>query len=120
VAIGLRWLWQCWPAGPTWRWRRIPNWLTVPGLLAGHCADAAGERVAGLRPPCGSRVGTAAAVALVFLRSPWGAGAGKLGCSFGFIVGPVRCLNLLMGSFSVAGIMAVVLVIYKRRSRNAA
>ena len=24
-----------WAGGLDWRYRRIPNWLTVPGLLAG-------------------------------------------------------------------------------------
>jgi prepilin peptidase CpaA len=50
----------------------------------------------------------------VFLRS-LGAGDWKLAGALGAFVGPGALLDLLMGSIFVAGIMALGLVIYKRR-----
>ncbi|MGB8579814.1 MAG: A24 family peptidase [Candidatus Sulfotelmatobacter sp.] len=32
-----------------WRWRRIPNWLTVPGLLAGIAVNAALNGLSGVK-----------------------------------------------------------------------
>ncbi|MGB8579815.1 MAG: hypothetical protein WCD47_03275 [Candidatus Sulfotelmatobacter sp.] len=50
----------------------------------------------------------------VLLRS-LGAGDWKLAGALGAIVGPGALLDLLMGSIFVAGVMALGLVIYKRR-----
>ena len=80
------------PAGLTdWRWRRIPNWLTVPALLAGIAANAALNGMSGLKTSLlGAGFGTIAAVAICFLRS-LGAGDWKLAGALGAIVGPERC-----------------------------
>jgi prepilin peptidase CpaA len=50
----------------------------------------------------------------VLLRS-LGAGDWKLAGALGAFVGPAMLINLLVGSIFVAGIMALGLVIYKRR-----
>jgi len=98
-----------------WRWRRIPNWLTVPGLLAGVAANAAVSGLNGVKTSLlGAGLGLLLLLPFVLLRS-LGAGDWKLAGALGAIVGPGALLDLLMGSIFVAGIMALVLIIYKRR-----
>lgn len=103
-------------AGVTdWRSRRIPNWLTVLGLLVGIAANAAVSGVSGLKTSLlGAGLGLLLLLPFVFLRS-LGAGDWKLAGALGAFVGPGILLDLLMGSVFVAGIMALGLVIYKRR-----
>lgn len=104
--------------GTDWRWRRIPNWLTVPGLLAGVAANAAVSGVSGAKTSLlGAGLGLLLLLPFVFLRS-LGAGDWKLAGALGSIVGPGTLLDLLMGSILVAGIMALALVIYRRRVRE--
>jgi prepilin peptidase CpaA len=104
--------------GTDWRWRRIPNWLTVPGLVAGIAANAAISGLSGVRTSLlGAGLGLLLLLPFVLLRS-LGAGDWKLAGALGAIVGPGALLDLLMGSIFVAGIMAILLVIYKRRFKE--
>lgn len=98
-----------------WRSRRIPNWLTVPGFAAGVAASAALGGWSGLRE---SLLGTSLAFALLlpfWLLKSLGAGDLKFAAAIGAYTGPGRLLDILIGSVFVAGVMALVLVIYKRR-----
>jgi prepilin peptidase CpaA len=65
----------------------------------------------------GAGLGLAVLLPFVFLRS-LGAGDWKLAGALGAFVGWEVILNLLMGSVLVAGVMALGLVIYKRRFRQ--
>jgi prepilin peptidase CpaA len=100
------------------RWRRIPNWITVPGLLIGVALNATFGGWTGLK---GSLLGAALGLALllpfVLLRS-LGAGDWKLAAALGAFTGPGLLIDLLLASIFVAGVMAVALVIYKRRTRQ--
>lgn len=99
-----------------WRFRRIPNWLTVSGLIAGIAANAIVGRWGGLKTSLlGAGLGLLLLLPFVLLRS-LGAGDWKLAGALGACVGPAVLADLLMGSIFVAGIMAVALVIYKRRT----
>jgi prepilin peptidase CpaA len=106
-------------AGVTdWRSRRIPNWLTVPGFLVGVSANVLAGGWAGLRTSLlGAGLGLLVLLPFVFLRS-LGAGDWKLAGALGAFVGWAVLANLLMGSLLVAGIMALGLVIYKRRFKE--
>jgi prepilin peptidase CpaA len=98
-----------------WRTRRIPNWLTVTGLIVGIVANAALDGRTGLKASLlGAALGLGLLLPFVLLRS-LGAGDWKLAGALGACVGPAVLANLLVGSIFVAGIMAVALVIYKRR-----
>lgn len=102
-----------------WRSRRIPNWLTVPGLLVGVAANvlAQGWR-SGLKASLlGAGLGLLLLLPFVLLRS-LGAGDWKLAGALGAFVGPGALVDLLMGSIFLAGIMAFGLVIYKRRFKE--
>jgi prepilin peptidase CpaA len=101
-----------------WRSRRIPNWLTVPGLLVGVSANVLASGWAGLRTSLlGAGLGLLVLLPFVFLRS-LGAGDWKLAGALGAFVGPRVLAVLLMGSVFVAGVMALGLVIYKRRFKQ--
>jgi prepilin peptidase CpaA len=98
-----------------WRSRRIPNWLTVPGLLIGIAANTAIGGWAGLKASLlGAGLGLLLLLPFVFIRS-LGAGDWKLAGALGAFVGPGILVDVLMGSIFVAGIMALGLVIYKGR-----
>jgi prepilin peptidase CpaA len=100
------------------RSRRIPNWLTVSGLVIGIAANTAAGGWGGLKTSLlGAAVGLALLLPFVLLRS-LGAGDWKLAGSLGAFAGPGILVDLLLGSVFVAGVMAVALVIYKRRVRQ--
>jgi prepilin peptidase CpaA len=100
------------------RSRRIPNWLTVPGLLIGLAANTVLSGWSGLKTSLlGAAIGLALLLPFVLLRS-LGAGDWKLAGSLGAFTGPGILMNLLLGSVFVAGVMAVGLVIYKGRVRQ--
>ena len=100
------------------RSRRIPNWLTVSGLVIGIAANTALGGWGGLKTSLlGAAVGLALLLPFVLLRS-LGAGDWKLAGVLGAFVGPGILVDLLLGSVFVAGVMAVALVIYKGRVRQ--
>jgi prepilin peptidase CpaA len=98
------------------RWRRIPNWVTVPGLLIGVAVNTALSGWTGLKASLlGAAIGLALLIPFVLLRS-LGAGDWKLAGALGAFTGPGLLVDLLLASIFVAGVMAVALVIYKRRT----
>ena len=53
-----------------WRCRRIPNWLTVPGLLVGIAANATASGLSGLKASLlGAGLGLLLLLPFVYLRS---------------------------------------------------
>jgi prepilin peptidase CpaA len=101
-----------------WRSRRIPNWLTVPGLLVGIAANAVAGGWGGLKTSLlGAGLGLLVLLPFVFIRS-LGAGDWKLAGALGAFLGWRALADVLMGSVFVAGIMALGLVIYKRRMKE--
>jgi prepilin peptidase CpaA len=101
-----------------WRSRRIPNWLTVPGFVVGVSVNVLAWGWVGLKASLlGAGLGLLVLLPFVFLRS-LGAGDWKLAGALGAFVGWQVLADLLMGSVFVAGIMALGLVIYKRRFKE--
>ncbi len=97
------------------RSRRIPNWLTVPGFIVGVAANTIFRGRSGLESSLiGALVGLGLLLPFVLLRS-LGAGDWKLAGALGAFAGRELLIDLLIGSVFVAGLMAMALVIYKRR-----
>lgn len=98
-----------------WRSRRIPNWLTVSGLTAGIVVNTVLFRWSGLKSALfGAALGLGLLLPFVLLRA-LGAGDWKLAGALGASLGPRELVAVLMGTILVAGIMALGVVIWKRR-----
>ena len=108
-------------AGVTdWRSRRIPNWITVPGLFAGLLLNFYVYGLAGVEQ---SLLGIALGLALLFpflwIRA-LGAGDWKLMGAIGAVVGPHHLLIVLLWTVLVNGAMAAAMILWKKRVRQTA
>jgi prepilin peptidase CpaA len=98
-----------------WRSRRIPNWLTMSGAVLGIAANSAADGWSGSKSSLlGLGLGLALLLPFVLVRA-LGAGDWKLAGAMGSFLGPRPLLGVLMVAVLVAGVMAMVLIIYKRR-----
>jgi len=115
VVLGCAVLLACAAGWMDLRSRRIPNWLTVPGLLLGIALRAATGGWVGLKTALlGAGLGLLLLLPFVLLKA-LGAGDWKLAGALGAFVGPGLLTDLLLASIFVAGLMALGLIIYKRR-----
>jgi prepilin peptidase CpaA len=98
-----------------WRYRRIPNWLTVPALFLGIMANSV---LAGWHGAKSSVEGAGLALGLllplVLLRT-LGAGDWKLMGAVGAFLGPILFLFVLVGSLFASGLMAMVAMMRTHR-----
>ena len=96
-----------------WRYRRIPNWLTIGGLIAGLVLQAtlgAGwvEAV--------TAIGLALAIYVpLWLLRAVGAGDVKLMAAIGAFPGPREWLAIFLITAVLGGIVALIVVLCKRR-----
>jgi prepilin peptidase CpaA len=98
-----------------WRWRRIPNWLTVPTLLLGIALNWFATGWAGAKESLlGAGLGLGLLLPFVLIRG-LGAGDWKLAGALGAFLGPSRLVTVLLGTILVAGLMAVILIIWTKR-----
>src|SRR3982074_3257988 len=101
-----------------WRYRRIPNWLTVSGFAAGIAVNTILYRWPGLKAALlGTLLGLGLLLPFVLVRS-LGAGDWKLAGALGACLGPRQLLSVLMGTILVAGVMALAVVIWKGRLKR--
>ena len=101
-----------------WRYRRIPNWLTVSGFAAGVVVNTILYRWPGLKAALlGSLLGLGLLLPFVLIRS-LGAGDWKLAGALGACLGPQQLLSVLAGTILVAGVMALGMVIWKGRLKR--
>ena len=112
LAVGAGWT--------DWKWRRIPNWLTLPALLVGFAVNTVFGRWAGAKDSLlGLLLGFGVMLPFVLLKA-LGAGDLKLVSALGAILGPGRLLDVLFVAVLVAGVMAIVLIIWRGRVRQTA
>ncbi len=100
------------------RSRRIPNWLTMSAFIIAVAANSFYGGWSGLKMAIlGTVLGLGLLFPFVLLRS-LGAGDWKLAGALGAFTGPSLLIDLLLLSVFVAGMMALMLVIYKGRVRE--
>lgn len=98
-----------------WRQRRIPNWLTVSGLVVGLAGNSIAYGWPGAKLSLeGAGLGLLLLLPFVIMRA-MGAGDWKLAGAAGAFLGPQRLLVALAGAILLAGLMAVILIVYRRR-----
>jgi prepilin peptidase CpaA len=101
-----------------WRSRRIPNWLTVPGLILGIALNSALHGWRGTKDSLlGAALGLGLLLPFVLIRS-LGAGDWKLIGAVGAFLGPAHLIAVLIATMLVAGVMALALIVYKGRVRQ--
>lgn len=101
-----------------WRFRRIPNWLTVSGAALGIAVNSALFGWSGAKSALlGLVAGLGILLPFVLIRSI-GAGDWKLAGALGACVGPRQLMSVLVGTVLLAGLMALVVVIYKGRLKQ--
>ena len=101
-----------------WRTRRIPNWLTVPSLFIGLFLHS---WIAGWRGALFALEGAGLALVLLLplvLMRALGAGDWKLMAALGAFMGPWMLLFVLVASVLVAGLMAIVVMIQRKRVKT--
>jgi prepilin peptidase CpaA len=98
-----------------WRSRKIPNWLTVPGLLVGIAANALAAGWPGTKDSLlGAGLGLALLLPFVMIRA-LGAGDWKLVGALGACLGLQHLPVVLLVSVLVNGAIATGMIIQKRR-----
>lgn len=98
-----------------WRWRRIPNRLTVPTLVIGVAVSGLATGWAGVKESLlGAGLGLGLLLPFVLIRS-LGGGDWKLAGALGAFLGPARLLTVLLWTILIAGVMAVILIIWTKR-----
>jgi prepilin peptidase CpaA len=101
-----------------WRSRRIPNWLTMSGALLGIAVNAALAGWPGVESSLlGMVLGLAVLLPFVLVKS-LGAGDWKLIGAVGAFFGPRQLIVILFATILVAGVMALALIVWKRRIRQ--
>jgi prepilin peptidase CpaA len=92
-----------------WRFRRIPNWLALAGLIAGFSCHCYLGGVAGLLIAAkGFGLATLIYFVLYMLRG-MGAGDVKLMAALGSIAGPMNWFLLFLATSILGGVVAVCL-----------
>ena len=101
-----------------WRSRRIPNWLTLPGLAVGIAINSYAHGWQGTKSSLeGAALALILLLPVVMLRG-LGAGDWKLMGAVGAFAGPTLFVVILTASVLVAGAMAIVQMIRARRVRK--
>lgn len=107
-----------WAGWLDWRFRRIPNWLTVSGFFVGLGINGVVSGWAGIKGGLeGAGIALAILIAPVALRGI-GAGDLKLMIALGACLGPWKFLNVLLVSIFIAGGMAIVEMVRRRRVKE--
>lgn len=102
-------------AGFDIRYRRIPNWLVLTGIIAGFAWNLYSSGWSGLgHAAAGLGLGFALYFPLYLLRAR-GAGDVKLLAAVGSIVGPGNCFWVFLLTAILGGVIAIAMLILHKR-----
>src|SRR6202451_1832127 len=105
-------------AGFDIRYRRIPNWLVLAGILTGFAWNLYSSGWSGLgHAAAGFGLGFALYFPLYLLRAR-GAGDVKLLAAVGAIVGPGNCFWIFLLTAVLGGVIALILILFRGRVRQ--
>jgi len=100
------------------RFRRIPNWLVLAGIIAGLAWNAYSSGWSGLGScAAGLGLGFVLYFPLYLLRAR-GAGDVKLLAAVGAIAGPRNCIWIFLLTAILGGVIALVLLLFRGRLRK--
>ena len=100
------------------RFRRIPNWLVLAGIMTGLAWNGSSLSLSGLgRSAAGLGLGFALYFPLYLLRAR-GAGDVKLLAAVGAITGPGNCFWVFLLTAVLGGVIAVVYLLFRGRLRH--
>jgi len=106
------------------RQHRIPNWITLPGVLAGMVLRSALLGWKGIVDAVTGCLLAGGIFFLFYLVRAMGAGDVKLMAAIGSFVGPSQAMNIVLASAICGGILGIVYALYRGRLwstvRNAA
>jgi prepilin peptidase CpaA len=100
------------------RGRRIPNWLTLAGIIAGFLLGIVTGGLPGVGRAAGGMFLGFGAYFVLYCLHAMGAGDVKLMAAVGAIVGPSNWIVVLVATALAGGVLAVVLMIAKARVRE--
>lgn len=105
-------------AGFDIRFRRIPNWLVLAGIVAGFAWNSFADGLSGLAHAAeGLGLGFALYFPLYLLRAR-GAGDVKLLAAVGAIVGPGNCFWVFILTAILGGLIAMLILLLRGRVRH--
>ena len=100
------------------RYRRIPNWLVLAGIIAGLAWNLSSSGLSGLgRSAEGLGLGFILYFPLYLIRAR-GAGDVKLLAAVGAITGPGNCLWIFLLTAVLGGIIALIWLMFRGRVRK--
>jgi len=101
-----------------YRWRRIPNWLTLPAVLLGIVVNSILSGWAGTRESLlGTGLGLLILLPIVSMKG-MGMGDLKFVTAFGAFLGPSHLIAVLVAAIFINAFIALTMVIWKRRVRQ--
>jgi prepilin peptidase CpaA len=100
------------------RYRRIPNWLVLAGIIVGCVWNLSASGWSGLgRSAAGLGLGFILYFPLYLIRAR-GAGDVKLLAAVGAITGPGNCLWIFLLTAILGGVIALILLVFRGRVRK--
>jgi prepilin peptidase CpaA len=96
---------------------RIPNWLTYPVMVAGVLLRSISYGWHGLLTAVGGCLLAGGIVFVFYTLRAMGAGDLKLLAAIGSLVGPHCTINILLGTGIAGGVLALIYVVYRGRTR---
>jgi prepilin peptidase CpaA len=94
------------------RQHRIPNWLTLPGIVAGIVLRSALLGWKGFSSAVAGCVLAGGVLLLFYMIRAMGAGDVKLMAAIGSLVGPGQAMNIVLATAICGGVIGIVYALY--------